>query len=154
MIGMPSAHEGREVDRTTVQVHRHDRPSAARDGIGGVLRVDGSRRSVDVDQHRRRAEGTHRGGGRHRGERRDDHLVAGRHADGPQRQLQPRCAARNAHRVPVSEQQRQLVLAGLELGAHQQVAGAEHPLDGIEEHEGLRSVTSGQVDDGDHACSR
>ena len=60
----------------------------------------------------------------------------------------------DAHRVPVSEQQRQLVLAGLELGAQQQVAGAEHPLDGIEEHGGLRSVASGQVDDGDHACSR
>ena len=60
----------------------------------------------------------------------------------------------DAHRVPVPEQQRQLVLAGLELGPQQQVAGAEHPLDGIEERGGLRGVASAQVDDGDHTCSR
>ena len=88
-----------DVGWASVEMDRDDRPGAFGQRGGCTRRIDQGREFVDVDRHRSGPGRTHRRHGRHRGEGRHDHLVAGADAERAHDELDRRGAARHADEI-------------------------------------------------------
>ena len=98
--------------RVAVQVDRHDRPGAGRDGLGDRLRADAERLGLDVDKDGGRAGKRNRVGCRRERERRHDDLIAGADAQGQQRHVECGRARIDGDALPPGNPFRELRLEG------------------------------------------
>ena len=124
--------DGRQIHGLTIEMDGHDpdRPRCGfRLGVGHVERVE----LVRVDEDRRRLSEADRLDGRERGVRRHQDLVAGLHAERPEREPERGGGRAGQHGVPHAGRARQLDLQLTALGAQDvltRVDGGQHcPLD-------------------------
>ena len=156
--GQSEAEQGFHWRRPPVEVDDHDRRRAGGDRGPGGADIEGGRRRVDVDRHRSGAGGPGGRGRRHGRERRHDDLVAGSDAEGGEGQLEPAGPARHADDGMVAgravvEGAVQLALERRQLVTEEHRAGREDALQGRRERRVDATVSSRQVDEGDHERS-
>ena len=115
---------------------------------------DGRGPRLDVDEHRGRTERTDCGGGRHGGERGDQHLVAGSDTEPGEGELDRCRAGADPDRLVVPGEGRERSLERLQLGSQEYLTGAEHAVGGgLEGRQEIGQATT-QLDDRYHGCCR
>jgi hypothetical protein len=139
-----SAHvgDGGEVGALAVQVHQHDRSRQLSDcgpdreslRQQGGIHVPGS--PLAIDEYRNGTLIDYGVDGCHEGQRTDQHLVSGPHADEPQGEVQGRGAGVDCHGVRRANDLGEFALEGLDVGAKRRdyVAGEgvrHEPLFGV-----------------------
>ncbi len=152
--GRPDGEQRCDVGRPAVQVDDDDGLRPGGDRRRRCTGVERGRRVVDVGEDGNGARRAHRRCRRHGRERGHDDLVTRTDTECRQRQLQGAGATGDPHDVAAG---RRAVDRGIELGLEGRQLGSEQHGPGFEDAPGRRSevrleatVTSPQVDDGDH----
>jgi hypothetical protein len=117
--------ERRQVGRVAEDVDRQQRRRALGHRRGRGLRIEVQRPRVDVGEHRPCALEEHHVGAGHERERRGHHVVARRHADRAQREVQARSAARHRAGVRRADPLRELPLERRHPRPEREVARAQ-----------------------------
>ena len=139
--------------RPPVEVHGNDRARAFGHRGLGAAGIERRGVGVDVDEDGRGPRRAHRGGGRHRGERRDDHLVAVADAQRGEREAERVGPRRHSHRVSPAGERGELGLERVELGTEQVEPDRTTRATASESSGSSDCAAAAEIDDGNAACA-